>query len=116
MFFSFPSKIWFYPKAIDFRKQLNGLITVIVDSLEKNPASGELFLFRNKTANRLKLVYFDGQKFWLLYCRLEKGRFLLPSINAATFSMSCEQLQWLLSGIDFMAQPVREPQVFAHYF
>jgi len=57
-------QIWLYPSVVDFRKQLNGLIILIVDALDKDPASGELFLFRNRAGNKLKMVYFDGSCFW----------------------------------------------------
>ena len=41
-------KIWLYPEVVDFRKQLNGLIVLIVEALDKDPGSGELFIFRNR--------------------------------------------------------------------
>ena len=71
-------KIWLYPAVVDFRKLLFGLMVLIVDALDKDPASGELFLFRNRAGNKLKMVYFDGSCFWLLYFRLENGCFRLP--------------------------------------
>ena len=71
-------KICLNPAVVDFRRLLNGLMVLIVDALVKDPVSGELFLFRNRAGNKLKMVYFDERCFWLLYCRLEKGRFKLP--------------------------------------
>ena len=61
MILSFTSKIWFYRDIVDFRKQLNGLIQLIVDCIEADPSSGELFIFRDRTGKKLKMVYFDGQ-------------------------------------------------------
>ena len=72
---------------VDFRKQLNGLIVLIVDALGKDPGSGELFIFRNHAGNKLKMVYFDGRCFWLVYCRLEKGRFKLPAFDSKRVAM-----------------------------
>ena len=43
---------------VDFRKQLDGLIIIIVDALDKGPSPGDLFIFRNRTGNKLKTVYF----------------------------------------------------------
>ena len=43
---------------VDFRKQLDGLIVIIVDALDKDPSSGDLFIFRNRSGNKLKCVYF----------------------------------------------------------
>ena len=61
MILSFTNKIWFYSDIVDFRKQLNGLIQLIVDYIEADPSSGELFIFRDRTGKKLKMVYFDGQ-------------------------------------------------------
>ena len=66
-------QIWFYPKVIDFRKQLNGLMMLVIDTLGRNPGSGELFIFRDRTGEKFKMIYFDGQFFWLLSRRLEQG-------------------------------------------
>ena len=108
--------IWLYPEVVDFRKQLNGLIVLIVDALDKDPGSGELFIFRNRAGNKLKMVYFDGRCFWLVYCRLEKGRFKLPDPDQEVFLLSYDQLQWLLSGINFMQQEVKKTRKIKHYY
>ena len=99
MILPFNHQIWFYPKVIDFRKQLNGLMMLVIDTLGRNPGSGELFIFRDRTGKKLKMIYFDGQCFWLLSCRLEQGRFKLPKKGDTAFSISTHQLTWLLSGL-----------------
>ena len=109
-------EIWLYPEVVDFRKQLNGLIVLIVDVLDKDPGSGELFIFRNRAGNTLKMVCFDGLSFWLHYCRLEKATFKLPKPCGSVFSMSFNQLQWLTLGIDFMKQKVKKQRKIQHYF
>ena len=109
-------KIWLYPEVVDFRKQLKGLIVLIIDALDKDPGSGELFIFCNRAGNKLKMVYFDGRCFWLVYCRLEKGRFKLPDTDREVVLLSYDQLQWLLSGINFMQQKVKKPRKIKHYY
>ena len=109
-------KIWLYPAVVDFRKQLNGLMVLIVDALDKDPASGELFLFRNRAGNKLKMVYFDGSCFWLLYFWLENGCFRLPDPINDVLTLSHNQLQWLLSGINFMTQKVKKTHKIKHYY
>jgi transposase len=100
MWLSFSAPIWFYPEPIDFRKQLDGLILLVSDRLEKVPTSGELFLFRNRSQNKLKMLWFDRNGFWLFYKRLEKGHFILPPVGGVTLTLSRDQLGWLLSGLD----------------
>lgn len=101
---SFTTPIWLYPVPVDFRKQIDGLVILIADKLEKDPASSELFIFRNRTADKVKLLWYDNNGFWLCYKRLEKGRLKFPSQSADIFELSREQLSWLLSGLDFTTQ------------
>lgn len=52
MLFGFNETIWLYPKPIDFRKQIDGLIILVAEHLELNPASGQLFLFRDRRVKK----------------------------------------------------------------
>lgn len=71
---SYKTPIWFYPVAVDFRKQIDGLALLVADQLCLNPSSGELFIFRSRNAKKIKLLWYDDQGFWLCYKRLERGR------------------------------------------
>ena len=55
MFLSFNAAIWLYPTPVDFRKQMDGLVMLVADHLDMNPTSGQLFLFRNRHANKSEL-------------------------------------------------------------
>ena len=59
----------------DFRKGIDGLAQVCRQVLQKDPFSGYVFIFRNKKANAIKVLMYDGQGFWLCQKRLSKGRF-----------------------------------------
>ena len=100
MFLSFNTSIWLYPQHIDFRRQMDGLIMLVADHLKLDPTSGQLFLFRNRGSNKIKLLWWERNGFWLCYKRLEKGRFIFPEINNAAV-LTNDQLSWLLSGLDF---------------
>jgi transposase len=100
MFFTASRAIWLYQKPIDFRKGLNSLILLLADQLNFNPGSGELFLFRDRSSKKIKLLYFDGNGFWLFYKRLERGRLKFPEINDKVMELTSDQLSWLLSGLD----------------
>ena len=104
MLFGFNQKIWFYQSPIDFRKQIDGLVLRVADLIKQDPTSGQLFMFRNRQANKLKLLFWDQNGFWLLYKRLEKGRFKLPSRSDNTLEISRDELGALLSGLDFTKQ------------
>jgi transposase len=98
------NQIWLYQQPIDFRRQLDGLIILTADTLNENPTSGQLFIFRNKKADRLKLLWWSGYSFWLFYNRLEKGKFFMPEIADSKLELSKEQLHLLLAGLDFINQ------------
>lgn len=60
---------------IDFRKGIDGLISVCRLKLSLEPMNGTLFLFYNKSKTTIKVLSFDGQGFWLCTKRLSKGKF-----------------------------------------
>lgn len=101
MILPFNHSIWLHPQAIDFRKQIDGLIILVADHLKLEPTSGQMFLFRNRTSNKIKILWWDRNGFWLCYKRLENGKFKFPKIMDTTLEMSRDQLGWLLSGLDF---------------
>ena len=102
MLLNFNTSIWLYTQPADFRKQIDGLVTLVADHLNLNPASGQLFLFRNRTANKIKFLWWDKNGFWLCYKRLEKGKLKFPAMNDSTLELTSDQLSWLLSGLDFL--------------
>lgn len=115
MWLSFSAPIWFYPQSIDFRKQIDGLVLLVADHLQLNPSSGQLFLFRNRSSNKVKLLWWDRNGFWLFYKRLEKGRFIFPGLSEGALELSRDQLGWLLSGLDCWREPML-PEVKATNF
>ena len=92
--------IWFHSAPIDFRKQIDGLIMLVADHLALNPTSGQLFLFRDRSGTKIKMLWWDRNGFWLFYKRMEKGKLLFPKTNEATMPLTRDQLSWLLSGLD----------------
>ena len=57
---------------------MDGLIMLVADHLKLNPTSGQLFLFRNRHANKIKVLWWERNGFWLCYKRLEQGRLKFP--------------------------------------
>jgi len=114
---SYKTPIWLYPEPIDFRKQINGLVLLVADTLEADPTSGELFIFRNRRAKQVKLLWYDENGFWLCHKRLERGKFKFPlsGLGAEVWELTRDQLGWLLSGLDF-TQPAHLPKSSAKYF
>lgn len=112
---SFNGNIWLYTKPIDFRKQIDGIVILVSDHLQLNPTSGQLFLFRNRHANKIKMLWWDKNGFWLCYKRLEKGKLKFPGIVDKTLELTRDEMNWLLSGLDYTKQ-ISLPEINAKNF
>ncbi|WP_281061724.1 IS66 family insertion sequence element accessory protein TnpB [Mesorhizobium sp. M7A.F.Ca.MR.176.00.0.0] len=77
----------------------------VQEVLKHNPLGGNLFCFRGKRGNLLKVIWHDGQGACLFTKRLELGRFIWPTVEGGAVTVSSAQLSYLLSGIDW-----RNPQ------
>lgn len=113
---SFKTPLWLYSKPVDFRKQIDGLALLVADQLSKNPGSSELFIFRNPRGNKIKLLWYDGNGYWLCYKRLEKGRLKFPSQDSSVLELTRDQLSWLLSGLDWAKQVPLPVHQAKHYY
>lgn len=92
--------IWLATRATDLRKSFDSLAELVRQQLEGDPLSGQLFVFRNKRADRVKLLYWDEDGFVILYKRLEAGTFRFPSAEESGVEIRAADLQMLLDGID----------------
>ncbi|MDX1580672.1 MAG: IS66 family insertion sequence element accessory protein TnpB [Alphaproteobacteria bacterium] len=96
-------RFFLYRQAADMRKGFDGLSGLVADELGRDPASGDVYVFINRRRDRMKLLIWEEEGFWLLYHRLEAGTFQLPgSANAREVAISYEQLLWLLRGIEVL--------------
>jgi transposase len=102
MMLSLPSavRIWLATRPTDMRKSFDGLAEVVRQQLERDPLSGQLFVFRNKRGDRVKLLYWDEDGFVLVYKRLEAGTFRFPAADAGGVEIRAADLQMLLDGVD----------------
>ena len=80
-------------------KQINGLTAIVEGSFKLDSFGGELFVFCNRNRDRLKILEWDGDGFWLYFKRLEKGRFRWPAVGESeVMTMTSEELSILLGG------------------
>ena len=114
--------MWFAANAVkvylvlgytDMRKSVNGLSIMLAEHLGFDPLSGHLFVFCNRRKNILKVLYWDRNGFCLWYKRLEKDLYRWPAETVEVLEMGCQELGWLLSGLDVkqsLAHPAAEYQ------
>ncbi len=96
-----PQQVYLVTGFTDMRKSINGLSIIVSDTLSLDPLSQAWFVFCNKQRDKLKILFWDTNGFWLYYRRLEQGRFQWPQYDETPCAMHIEerQLQWLLSGL-----------------
>jgi Transposase and inactivated derivatives len=92
-------KVYLACGKTDMRKSINGLAAIVEGTFSLNPFDNAVFVFCNKNRDRLKILEWDGDGFWLYFKRLEKGRFRWPAEGSdATMNLSPEELTILLGG------------------
>ena len=96
-------KIWIYTKAIDFRKQLNGLIGVVAEEMGEEAKSDGLYVFRNRQRDKMKILMWDRNGFVMGYKRLERGKFDFPD-GEETVKMDIRELMMLVSGMPMVSK------------
>ena len=83
----------------DMRKSINGLSAIVEWNFKLDPFAEALYVFCNRARDRIKILEWDGDGFWLYFKRLEKGRFRWPQPGeAATMTLTGEELSILLGG------------------
>ena len=96
--------IYIATAPVDIRKSFDGLSAIVKNGFQKNPLDGTCFVFINRTADRLKILYWDRDGYALWYKRLEAGRFRIPVALTSTGEpvalISAAQLAMLLEGIE----------------
>jgi transposase len=84
----------------DMRKSIDGLAAMVSYSFKLDPFSESLFVFCNRGRDKLKILRWDCNGFWLYYRRLERGRFVWPASDGdKTMAIDRRQLRWLLDGL-----------------
>ena len=96
-------RIFLCTKPIDCRRSFDGLCALVQEHLQQDPLSGHLFVFRNRSGERLKILYWDRDGLAVWYKRLEQGTFKLPTLDPTSgqgAEITPAALAMLLEGID----------------
>ena len=93
-------KVFLSCGATDMRKSINGLMNIVQNSFELDPFDTSIFVFCNKNRDRIKILEWDYDGFWLYFKRLEKGHFRWPQLgDEPTITLEPEELSVLLGGV-----------------
>lgn len=85
----------------DLRKSIDGLAVLVKEGFQLDPFSPSLFVFCNRKRDKLKILQWEHNGFWLHYRRLERGMFQWPEQNRPgnVTAISRRELRWLLDGL-----------------
>ena len=93
----------------DMRRGFDRLAMMVEQVLKQDPFSGHLFVFGSKRADRVKVLYGDGDGYCIWYKRLEKGTFRFPQGLGDGAELPAAALAMILEGVDPTTAP-RSPR------
>jgi len=95
------TRIWLVAGVTDMRRGFDGLAALVQTQLAKDPFGGQIFLFRGRRGDRLKMLWYDGTGLCLFSKRLESHPFVWPRVDSGSVAVSRAQLSMLLEGLDW---------------
>jgi len=95
-------KVYVHREAVDFRMGINGLSILVEQAMGLDHAAAAVFVFGNRRRDRIKILGWHRNGFWLLQKRLEADRFFWPD-QQPVVTLTVEQLHWLLEGVNLAA-------------
>lgn len=95
-------KVYLACGPTDLRNSIDGLLIIIRFRLKLNPFEPAMFVFCNKQKNKLKILFWDKNGYWLYYKRLEQDHFNWPDKTGVgkTLAVTEQQLSWILDGLN----------------
>jgi transposase len=94
-------RVWIATGHTDMRRGMNGLALQVQEGLKRDPHAGDLFVFRGRRGDLIKVLWHDGLGMSLYAKRLERGRFIWPSPADGVVAITAAQLGYMLEGIDW---------------
>ena len=99
-------RVWLATGVTDMRRGMNTLALQVQEDLGRDLHAGDLYVFRGRRGDLIKILWHDGVGISLYAKRLERGRFQWPVTSGGAVSIGAAQLGYLLEGIDWR-NPVR---------
>ena len=108
------SLIYICTQPVDFRKAIDGLVDIVVSRFNQNAQTG-IYLFYNRTRDKVKILAWHKNGFVLLLKRLEKGKFYNVKDNHNLVAATQNQLSWLLAGLNWVGMSQWEELKYDDY-
>ena len=104
-------RVWIATGHTDMRRGMNSLALQVQEVLKRDPHAGDLYLFRGRRGDLIKILWHDSLGMSLYAKRLERGKFVWPSPADGVVVITPAQVGYMLEGIDWR-HPLRtwQPQ------
>lgn len=93
------NNIYLSTQYTDLRKSIDGLAAIVQEEFNLDPFSSSLFVFCNKARDKVKILHWNFNGFWLYYKRLEKGKFRWIKSELRCVNIEYREFMWLLEGL-----------------
>jgi len=94
-------RIWIASGHTDMRRGMHGLALQVQQSFKRDPHAGDLYMFRGKRSDLVKILWHDGIGMSLYAKRLDRGRYIWPTAVDGVVAISASQMAYLLDAIDW---------------
>ena len=110
-------QVFLYRDPVDMRKGAAGLSALVSLELGRNPADQRIYVFTNRARNKVKLLVWLLNGYWVLYKSLEKQRFHWPDwFENDCMTLDLEQLDYLIDGYNLNGMRPHKVLSFARAF
>lgn len=110
------TQIYLCGSPCDMRKAIDGLSQLVIEYFGIPLQSKAIFLFCNRSKDKVKALMWDKNGFILHYKRLEQGRFKFSPSSSKVIELTAQQLSWLLAGLDFNLMHQFNELDYTHYY
>lgn len=110
------TKIFLACGNTDMRKSINGLCQIVQTTFEVDPFSNQMFVFCNRSRNRLKILHWEDNGFWLHFKRIERGSFKWPTLEGddITMNLAFDELMNLINAPGLEQKIKRKELLIGH--
>lgn len=108
------NKIWLASEPVDFRKAIDGLGALVCQHF-KHKLDDSIYIFYNRSKNKLKILSYHRNGMMLIYKRLDNRRFTFKQDSTGLYAVDAKQLSWLLAGLDWVEMSVHKELTYDDY-
>ena len=105
-----------YSESVDFRKSINGLQMLLLEEFEGVPAKDCVYVFFNRSRNKLKVLYKERQGYCLWQKRIDKRCFRLPPNLSKLHPLKADEFLWLRLGLDLRVFEEDAARAVGYYY